>query len=441
MIYEKGTSKEEQLIYYFVKLFFPDAQNRFLYKDEKSGFTAEADIFIPGEKVVIEYDGEYWHRNRKKRDIRKNLIFNNGGCYVIRVREEGLPELPPYYGASIIRKMKIPVDPTYKLRALPNYIAFLNPTLDALKEHIKDPIVKSKLESFVLTPEIMANYLPDMASATFTVPVINNVASSSLMQFWDSDRNGRLNPMNVPEGVESLKVWWKCPSGLSSFFSVTWLHAYMRGQDYFNNRYAPFKDFDFYICPLYRFEPYDEKKDGCKKCDYFNTRAERSIKLYIDRKIKDNYFFSSYIQEYVANNESILQYLLEKRFLASKKVINRFEDIILGYFYSREGRREDFLSGCVASVSTDYLLKLILLFSNNYPYSSARLKIANRENYSQETLNEMDRLIRKNRIVLVSGSDIGNRSQASLIQLPKRRSRKTKTKWQSRRSYSMRFFS
>ena len=43
------------MIYYFVKLFFPDAQNRFLYKDEKSGFTAEADIFIPSEKVVIEY--------------------------------------------------------------------------------------------------------------------------------------------------------------------------------------------------------------------------------------------------------------------------------------------------------------------------------------------------------------------------------------------------
>ena len=359
MIYETGTSKEEQLIYYFVKLFFPDAQNRFLYKDEKSGFTAEADIFIPGEKVVIEYDGEYWHRNKTEQDIRKNLIFNNGGYYVIRVREEGLPELPPYYGTSIIRKMKISVDSTYRLRYLLKYVAFLNPTLDALKEYIKDPIVKNRLESFVLTPEIMTDYLPDMASTVFTMPVINNVASSSLMQYWDSNRNGRLNPMNVPMDIESFMVWWKCPSGLSSFFSVEWISGHIRYLEYSIKRYAPYKYFDSYVCPLYGCGGFDGIKDGCKECDYYSTRAEKLIKLYIDRKIKDNYVFSRRIKEYVANNEPLLQYLLEKRFLANKKVIKRFEDIVFEYSPGRSGETSSFLSWYPISVSTEYLLKLI----------------------------------------------------------------------------------
>lgn len=52
------TSIPEQILYYYIKKYFPDALNMFSING------VSYDIYIPSQKVVIEYDGSEWHRNK-----------------------------------------------------------------------------------------------------------------------------------------------------------------------------------------------------------------------------------------------------------------------------------------------------------------------------------------------------------------------------------------
>lgn len=55
-----------------------------------------AELGDTGQPVVIEYDGSYWHRgeDREAIDMEKTRALLNAGYYVVRVRENQLPELP-----------------------------------------------------------------------------------------------------------------------------------------------------------------------------------------------------------------------------------------------------------------------------------------------------------------------------------------------------------
>ncbi|WP_406372769.1 zinc-ribbon domain-containing protein [Streptomyces sp. NBC_01550] len=58
----------------------------------------EADIFIPAHRVVVEFDGRYWHARpgAADRDRRKSEAIRGAGYTLIRVREEPLPVLHPH---------------------------------------------------------------------------------------------------------------------------------------------------------------------------------------------------------------------------------------------------------------------------------------------------------------------------------------------------------
>jgi hypothetical protein len=49
--------------------------------------TREADIKIPDIKLVVEYDGEFWHKEKVEKDREKTDLFKSIGWEVIRVRE------------------------------------------------------------------------------------------------------------------------------------------------------------------------------------------------------------------------------------------------------------------------------------------------------------------------------------------------------------------
>ena len=50
----------------------------------------EADIFLPNHNLVIEYDGNYWHKNKFNDDLEKNEFFAKRGIKTIRVRQHPL---------------------------------------------------------------------------------------------------------------------------------------------------------------------------------------------------------------------------------------------------------------------------------------------------------------------------------------------------------------
>ncbi len=79
----KHTSFPEQVVFYYIRKFFPDAENG--YKLDKT----EIDIFIPSLNVGIEYDGENYHKSlyKFKKDIEKNNLLYSNNIALIRIRE------------------------------------------------------------------------------------------------------------------------------------------------------------------------------------------------------------------------------------------------------------------------------------------------------------------------------------------------------------------
>jgi hypothetical protein len=44
--------------------------------------------------LAVEYDGEYWHRDKSALDVEKTIDLLASGHLVVRVRENDLPDLP-----------------------------------------------------------------------------------------------------------------------------------------------------------------------------------------------------------------------------------------------------------------------------------------------------------------------------------------------------------
>lgn len=81
------TSYAEQVLYFYLKKYFPDAINR------HSILGVELDIYIPRLNVGVEYDGVYWHKDKYDKDNRKNLFCKDNGIQLFRLREHGCPKL------------------------------------------------------------------------------------------------------------------------------------------------------------------------------------------------------------------------------------------------------------------------------------------------------------------------------------------------------------
>jgi len=82
----RPSSKPEIRIYCELIKFFPNAKSRFKFKNK------EIDVFLPEQKLAIEYDGYYYHKNRIKEDQNKNNFYKINKIELIRIREWTLPK-------------------------------------------------------------------------------------------------------------------------------------------------------------------------------------------------------------------------------------------------------------------------------------------------------------------------------------------------------------
>lgn len=53
----------------------------------------KVDVLVPSLRLIIEYDGEYWHRAKHDTDLRKTRDLIQAGYRVARIRENDLPHL------------------------------------------------------------------------------------------------------------------------------------------------------------------------------------------------------------------------------------------------------------------------------------------------------------------------------------------------------------
>jgi hypothetical protein len=70
-------------------------------KTKLEGRLRAIDIFIPKLNLCIEFDGSYWHKNKRDIDKIKSEMLFEEGFKLIRVREEPLKKI---YDSDIISK-------------------------------------------------------------------------------------------------------------------------------------------------------------------------------------------------------------------------------------------------------------------------------------------------------------------------------------------------
>ena len=79
----RQTSFAEQALFFYIKKIHPDAINR--YNEIFENRRMEVDIYIPSMKTAIEYDGAFWHKNKRKLEEEKYKICRQKGIKLIRL--------------------------------------------------------------------------------------------------------------------------------------------------------------------------------------------------------------------------------------------------------------------------------------------------------------------------------------------------------------------
>ncbi|MBQ2730876.1 MAG: zinc-ribbon domain-containing protein [Clostridia bacterium] len=172
-----GTSFAEQAVYYYVLLAFPDAKSR------EQIDSLEFDVYIPSEKVAIEYDGYYYHKNKQSRETAKNSLCKKRGITLYRLREKGLPKLTDC--------ICIPCDSRN-----------LSPAIQVLFEYL------SKNSLLTIDVDTDRAKITEKFRSVFSENSITKKAPHLLSE-WHSTKNGDLSPDSLPLGSD-VKVFWKC---------------------------------------------------------------------------------------------------------------------------------------------------------------------------------------------------------------------------------------
>lgn len=192
------TSFPEQVLFYYLKKYFPDAISR--YKIIKS----EIDIYIPSIKVGIEYDGEYYHNTTEKvtKDEKKNQIIHKAGIKLIRIRESGCY---PMSGDTCI---------IFKYNYSSDYVALTN----IIKKLLDYLAIKYNLTYdipiIINIDEIANNIYANVHNISYenSFAAFNEkkeLEGQPLKAIWDFEANAPLSPKMVSPMSDKV-VWWIC---------------------------------------------------------------------------------------------------------------------------------------------------------------------------------------------------------------------------------------
>lgn len=178
---ERGTSFPEQTIFFYLNS-STKAINRYKYEG------VELDVFLPEYNTGIEYDGYFYHGHKqgKERDSKKDAFFREKGVRLIRIiecEEDDIAE----------NTIKCVYDSSYKYleRVVKNLFIMLY-----IPHEISVDIERDR-------PAILEQY--------YSYAKENSIAAvcPTLLEDWDYEVNGKLNPEFIPYG-SNQKVGWKC---------------------------------------------------------------------------------------------------------------------------------------------------------------------------------------------------------------------------------------
>ena len=134
-------SRQELIITFELKTLFKRIDPKG-YKTRLKDRIRAIDIFIPNLNLCIEFDGSYWHKDKRQIDkIKSNLLLKEGYS-VIRVREEPLKKI---YDTDVISKQ--PYDGKKVTNDILSMILSMYVLDTELVERIKDYQTKDELQN------------------------------------------------------------------------------------------------------------------------------------------------------------------------------------------------------------------------------------------------------------------------------------------------------
>ncbi|MDD5068968.1 MAG: zinc-ribbon domain-containing protein [Candidatus Pacebacteria bacterium] len=169
-------------------------------KHRKKIINEECDVFIERFKIAIEIDGVYWHREKIRKEKKKNKIFQETGVILIRIREEGLPKLSST--DIFFKSTDRPFDITCRV---------IKKILKTEKLHTK---AEKKLKNYLKRKDIankerylyLLSILPSPIPGTSLQDLNKKITAE-----WHPTKNGSLTPRNfLPSSHQ--KIWWQCPN-------------------------------------------------------------------------------------------------------------------------------------------------------------------------------------------------------------------------------------
>ena len=191
----KQTSEPEIRILSELKMVFDLVEGR--HKVDK----VEVDVFLPEFNLGIEYDGWFWHKDKKDKDLQKGDFLLSKGVHLIRVRELPLDKL-----SSTDILVKPPV--------------LSKSDLDKIFKGIYDFVdskTQEKIDEYIAKTKFLGEGLFNKYKSYFPSPFPENSLLSthpSIASMWDYDKNYPLTPENFTYGSRS-RVWWLCSKGHS----------------------------------------------------------------------------------------------------------------------------------------------------------------------------------------------------------------------------------
>lgn len=120
-------SRQELTITFELMLFFPDINPRG-FKAKLKGRLKSIDIFMPELNLGVEFDGSYWHKDKRALDKLKAEKLREAGFEIIRIREEPLKKThdidiisaKPYNGKLLTNAVLSRIQELYSLPAKTN---------------------------------------------------------------------------------------------------------------------------------------------------------------------------------------------------------------------------------------------------------------------------------------------------------------------------------
>lgn len=187
----KGTSYPERLVLNFLKCYFNINDNHFYLSNK------EYDIYIPELNLLIEYNGLYWHKNKKENDtLKKDLAKQKGYDFLVikEVKEKIQPQIISEEEINLYYNFQKGL--TYSTLFLKILLEFIN------QRYNKDLDFENVDFDAIRFISLADSRVPISNSVEQEYPIIKN--------FWDYNKNKGLTPKSFTHG-SSVKIWLKCP--------------------------------------------------------------------------------------------------------------------------------------------------------------------------------------------------------------------------------------